>query len=76
MTAAEASQVGTQLDENHAPETNGRMSVCRRCGARTDGPAGVHHTPDERELRRSMTWLTAEVQRRRLERLRALHRGE
>ena len=75
MTAAEASQVATQLDEDHTPETNGRMSVCRRCGARTDGPEGLHHTPDERDLPRSTRWLTAEVQKRRLERLRALHKG-
>jgi hypothetical protein len=73
MTAAEASQVGTQLDEDHAPETNGRMSVCRRCGARTD-EVGLHHTPDERELPRSSGWLIAEAQRRRLERLREVFR--
>ncbi len=73
MDTAEALAVATQLDEDHPPETNGRMSVCRRCGAHTDGPAGLHHTPDERELARSTSWLTAEVQRRRLERLRALH---
>jgi hypothetical protein len=75
MTAAEASEVATQLDEDHAPETNGRMSVCRRCGARTDGPAGLHHLPNERELPRSTSWLTAEVQKRHLARLRALHRS-
>lgn len=74
MTATEASQVGMQLDEDHAPETNGRMSVCRRCGARTDGPEGLHHTPDERELPRSTSWLNGEIQRRRLERLRELYR--
>ena len=75
MSTVEATQVASQLDEDHAPETNGRMSVCRRCGAHTDGPAGLHHTPDERELQRSASWLTAEVQRKRLERLRALHRS-
>jgi len=75
MTAAEASEVAIQLDEDHAPETNGRMSVCRRCGAHTDGPAGLHHMPNERELPRSTSWLAAEVQKRRLERLRELPRS-
>ena len=75
MIAADASQVATQLDEDHAPETNGRMSVCRRCGGRTDGPEGLHHTADERDLLRSTSWLTAELQRRRLERLRGAHRS-
>jgi hypothetical protein len=74
MTGAEASQVGTQLDEDHAPETNGRMSVCRRCGARTDGPVGLHHRPDERELPRSTAWLIAEAQRRRLDHIRRAFR--
>lgn len=73
MTAPEASHLGTQLDEDHAPETNGRMSVCRRCGTQTDGAAGLHHTPNERQLARSKSWLIAEVQRRRIERARDLH---
>ena len=75
MTTAEAPQVAAQLDADHAPETNGRMSVCRRCGAHTDGPAALHHAPDERELHRSMSWLVAEANRRRIERARELHRG-
>jgi hypothetical protein len=75
MTTPEASQLATQLDEDHAPETNGRMAVCRRCGARTDGPAGLHHMLVEQELPRSRRWLTAEVQRKRLARLRERHRS-
>jgi hypothetical protein len=75
MTTPETSKLATQLDEDHAPETNGRMAVCRRCGARTDGPAGVHHVLAEQELRRSTNWLTAEVQKRRIERMRELYRS-
>jgi hypothetical protein len=33
VVSPEAQQLGSRLDEDHAPETNGRMSVCRRCGA-------------------------------------------
>jgi hypothetical protein len=72
MSSPEASHVGAQLDEDHAPETNGRMSVCRRCGARTD-EAALHHVPDERQLDRSSGWLIAQVQRSRIERARKLH---
>jgi len=75
MTTPETSQVAAQLDEDHAPETNGRMAVCRRCGARTDGPAGLHHALVERELPRSTSWLTAEVQKKRLAWIRELHRS-
>lgn len=74
MPPLEESPVGTQLDEDHAPETNGRMAVCRRCGMRTDA-AGLHHEPGERQLASSTAWLVAEVQRRRIERARELHRG-
>jgi len=45
MASSEASYVGSQLDEHHAPETNGRMSVCRRCGTSTDGPVVGTTTP-------------------------------
>ena len=59
MVSPEARQLGSRLDEHHAPETNGRMSVCRRCGAQTDGPKGLH-IPDERQLARAMRWLDAQ----------------
>ena len=59
MVSPEAQQLGSRLDEHHAPETNGRMSVCRRCGARTDGPKGLH-IPDERQLERALQWLDAQ----------------
>jgi hypothetical protein len=60
MVSAKASYAGTKLDEHHAPETNGRMSVCRRCETVTDGPVGQHHIPDERQLARSNEWLVAQ----------------
>jgi hypothetical protein len=73
MISSEASFVGTQLDEHHAPETNGRMSVCRRCGTLTDGPKGEHHVPDERQLVRSNEWMIAQSRMRSIDRARELH---
>jgi hypothetical protein len=58
-----AVHTGGQLDENHPPETNGRMSVCRRCGSQTDGPAGTHHLPSDRQVGRVRDWLVAELTR-------------
>jgi hypothetical protein len=60
MTSSECVQVATQLDEDHAPETNGRIPVCRRCGARTDGPTGTHHVIQEGRVSRSSDWLVAQ----------------
>lgn len=71
MTAAGV-HMGIQLDEHHAPETNGRMSVCRRCGAKTDGPIGLHHIPAERELIRSKEWLMAQSRIMQIDRARRL----
>ena len=48
MVSHEALNMGSRLDEDHAPETNGRMAVCRRCGAQTDSSEGRQHIPDER----------------------------
>ena len=56
MDSSEASYLGAQLDGHHAPETNGRMSICRRCGSQTDGP-GLHHAPHEQQLARANGWL-------------------
>ena len=64
--------VGSQLDEHHAPETNGRMSVCRRCGAQTDNPAGLHHIPAERQLERSNEWLVAQARARHIDQVREM----
>ncbi len=60
MTSSEALHVAAQLDEDHAPETNGRIPVCRRCGARTDGPTGLHHILQEARVGRSSEWLLAQ----------------
>ena len=60
MVSPKAAYAGSQLDEHHAPETNGRMSVCRVCGTSTDGPAGLHHIPTERQVTRSKEWLIAQ----------------
>ena len=60
MTSPESLQVAAQLDEHHAPETNGRIPVCRRCGARTDSPTGLHHVLEEGRVTRSSEWLSAQ----------------
>jgi hypothetical protein len=68
MTLEQASNVGSRLDDDHLPETNGRMAVCRRCGAHTDTPAGLRHMPDERQLAKSSEWLDMQDRARRIER--------
>ena len=68
MISTEAAYVGSRLDEHHPPETNGRMAVCRRCGAHTDSPEGRHHMPDERQLARSNDWLDMQARASRIER--------
>ena len=57
---SEASQVGELLDQHHAPETNGRMATCRRCGMRTDGPDG-RHAPAEQQLAQARRWLDTQT---------------
>jgi hypothetical protein len=70
MTSPECLQVAAQLDEHHMPETNGRIPVCHTCGARTDGPTGLHHVLEESRLHRSTEWLDAQS------RLRAIKRSQ
>ena len=60
MTASECVQVAAQLDEHHLPETNGRIPVCHRCGARTDGQTGLHHVIQDGRVGRSSEWLVAQ----------------
>jgi len=60
MASTQSTHIGTQLDEHHSPETNGRISVCRRCGAQTNDPTGLHHSPFESQLARSTNWLAAQ----------------
>jgi hypothetical protein len=64
MTSSQCLDVATQLDENHAPETNGRIPVCRKCGARTDSPTGEHHLLQENRVGRSSEWLLAQTRLR------------
>jgi len=71
VAAPGPSLVGAQLDGDHLPETNGRMSVCRRCGAATDA-AGAHHAPNEHQAARSTNWLMAEKGRKRAARAQEL----
>jgi hypothetical protein len=73
MASAESSHVGAQLDEHHAPETNGRMAVCRKCGALTDSPVGLQHAPHPSQVGRSSDWLTAQSRQLQIDRLRELH---
>ena len=70
--ASEATFVGTRLDEHHLPETNGRMSVCRRCGSQTDGPEGRHHAPKEQQLVRANGWLISQSRISSIDRARQL----
>lgn len=72
MVVTDETRVGAQLDEHHLPETNGRMSVCRRCGALTDAPAGSHHTPHHQQVARSIEWLNAQGRTQLIERSRQL----
>jgi hypothetical protein len=58
-SSSEASRLGALLDEHHAPETNGRLATCRRCGERTDGPDG-QHAPTQHQLTRAANWLDAQ----------------
>ena len=66
---------GSQLDEDHAPETNGRMAICRRCGSRTDGPVGSHHEPSDGQMTRIREWLAAETRRAGIRRSLEARRG-
>jgi hypothetical protein len=72
MVSTESMRVGAQLDEHHAPETNGRMSVCRKCGMLTDSPMGLQHSPHPKQLDRSNQWLTAQSRLRQIDRAQEL----
>ena len=61
MTSTECLHVATQLDEHHAPDTNGRIPVCHICGGRTDSPMGEHHLIAESRVGRSTEWLVAQA---------------
>jgi hypothetical protein len=64
LSENEAVLLGIELDAHHVPETNGRMAVCRRCGVRTDSPAGLHHVLSEAQVTRSRDWLRLQERQR------------
>jgi len=66
------SNIGSLLDADHLPTTNGRMAICRRCGAHTDGAEGRQHVPGVRQLARYSDWLCAESRSRQMARAKAL----
>jgi hypothetical protein len=72
MDSNESSSLGSQLDQHHAPETNGRMKVCRRCGAQTDDTAGHHHRPGDAQLIRSGEWLVSQARQSQIAQARSL----
>lgn len=59
LNALDVSQIAARLDEHHAPETNGRMAICRRCGMQTSGPMGGH-APREPQLAQAERWLAGQ----------------
>jgi hypothetical protein len=69
------SQVAKQLDDDHDPETNGRMAVCRRCGSRTDSPTGHNHAPLEHQLHQLGEWLLGQARLAHVERVRQARGG-
>jgi hypothetical protein len=72
MASSEASLLGTRLDEDHHPETNGRMAICRRCGFPTGGQASDLHAPVELQGAKASRWLGAQAHARRVAKARGL----
>jgi hypothetical protein len=75
MISEQASNLGSRLDDDHLPETNGRMAVCRRCGSHTETPEGLKHAPDERQLTKSNEWLDMQDRASRIQRSISAFRG-
>ena len=73
-TDAEA-DLAKQLDDDHDPETNGRMAVCRRCGSRTDSPSGHNHAPLAQQLAQLGQWLDGQARLAHVERVRQARGG-
>ena len=65
-TATESSPLSTRLDNDHFPETNGWMTVCRRCGFRTTGGIDERHSPLENQEARITRWLDGQERARRV----------
>jgi hypothetical protein len=71
VISLQPSDLGARLDEDHLPETNGRMAVCRRCGIMTESSEGRQHRPAERQLAQANEWL--DLQTRMAKLARSLH---
>ena len=73
MTQLDSSQLSARLDEDHHPETNGRMPICRRCGFRSAGPLGdERHVSAEERPTQALRWLDGQELLRRTAQARAL----
>jgi hypothetical protein len=64
--ADEISELSQRLDQDHSPETNGRMAVCRRCGFRASSKEGEHHVLLEGQAARATSWLGGQATANRL----------
>jgi hypothetical protein len=62
----ELTKLAKRLDEDHLPETNGRMAICRRCGFRAVSQAGEHHVLIEGQTPRAEVWLGGRATANRL----------
>lgn len=62
----ELTKLSGRLDQDHLPETNGRMAICRRCGFRAVSPAGEHHVLIEGQAPRAESWLGGQATANRL----------
>ena len=65
MSTPEAQALAARLDENHFPETNGRMAICRRCGFRTTGEPSDRHAPVDIQVIRANRWLDTQAHAQR-----------
>ena len=66
LVVDELVQLSERLDEDHLPETNGRMAICRRCGFRATSEAGEHHVLVEGQAARAQGWLGGQATANRL----------
>ena len=60
MAPADTSQISIRLDEDHVPETNGRMPICRRCGFRTEETSNRHAATDGHQAKVGQ-WLDSQA---------------
>jgi hypothetical protein len=72
LVVASDAPIGTRLDEDHAPETNGRMAICRRCGFRTAGVTSDRHAPPDTQEGKANRWLDTQAHARRVAKARTV----